>query len=50
MKATGQNRIPSLVAQALFIFWLIVVNILFYLQFRALASSRLPHWLSRWHL
>ncbi|HVB99881.1 MAG TPA: hypothetical protein VNJ12_11200 [Candidatus Dormibacteraeota bacterium] len=50
MKDGGKHPFLSRLWQALFLLWLLGVNILFYLQFRALAASRLPHWLSRWHL
>jgi hypothetical protein len=50
MRVDGKYDLKSCAAQALLILWLLVVNILFYLQFRALASSRLPSWLTRWHL
>lgn len=47
MKAEKQNHLLSAFIQALFICWLLAVNIIFYLQFRTLALSRLPHWLTR---
>lgn len=50
MRSGGKLRSSAIVAQALLILWLLIVNVLFYLQFRALALSRLPHWLTRWHL
>ncbi|HVB34249.1 MAG TPA: hypothetical protein VNJ52_07775 [Patescibacteria group bacterium] len=50
MIAGEKKQLPSRLWQALFVLWLLFVNIVFYLQFRALLDSRLPHWLTRWHL
>lgn len=35
--------------QALFVLWIILVNFLYYAQYKALIVSRLGHFLSRWH-
>lgn len=48
MKSNGKYRFPTRLAQALFVTWLIAVNVIYYLQFRTLALSRLPHWLTQW--
>lgn len=50
MKDAVRNSSRSRIWQAFFLLWLLAVNILFYLQFRSLAASRLPGWLTRWHL
>jgi hypothetical protein len=35
--------------QILFAAWLIVVNLLYYAQFRGILFARLGAWLERWH-
>ena len=48
MNSRGKYPSPLRFWQTLFLIWLLAVNIFFYLQFRGLAASRLPHWLIRW--
>ena len=42
----GATRILKKLGPALFLLWLLLVNIFYYAQFRELALSRLP-WLAR---
>jgi hypothetical protein len=42
----GATRILKKLGPALFLLWLLLVNVFYYAQFRELALSRLP-WLAR---
>jgi hypothetical protein len=35
--------------QIVFVAWLIVVNVLYYAQFRGILFARLGAWFQRWH-
>jgi glycosyltransferase involved in cell wall biosynthesis len=45
----GKTAIANPLLQALFVLWIIVVNVLYYLQFKDLLVSRFAHLLHRWH-
>jgi hypothetical protein len=40
---------PKTILEALFAIWIIVVDLLYYSQFKALIISQLGHLLYRWH-
>jgi hypothetical protein len=44
-RVTGARTI----LQVAFVVWLIVVNVLYYAQFRGILVARLGVWLQRWH-
>lgn len=44
----GGTRYLEQIGDVLFLFWLLLINILYYLQFHELFLARFGFWIDRW--